>query len=185
MKKPSSLLRSPSEAQFNMTAMIDVVFLLIIFFMLICRFIGQENYELVIPDDCANAMAAEHSDRNAVTISVFARSSEVSRGVQADHSATGPSSPAGVVYAVRSVLYDLASPLYQNDPQQMFSDMSDEIVRQAARKNNRLVHLRAGKELTYGQVQEVLLALSQAGIKKVQLAAFRTKELTRQHANEN
>ena len=51
-----STLSTP--AAFNMTAMIDVVFLLIIFFMLLCQFIRQDNDLLAVPDDCSESVAA-------------------------------------------------------------------------------------------------------------------------------
>ena len=60
-KKLKSSLHFGGDAQFNMTPMIDIVFLLIIFFMLICQFIVQENYRLDVPDDCPNAQITDHS----------------------------------------------------------------------------------------------------------------------------
>ena len=57
--------------QFNLTPMIDVVFILITFFMLICRTIGQENYKMTIPDECAEAVLPEQSEEQAFTVSVF------------------------------------------------------------------------------------------------------------------
>ena len=161
MKRPSVIFSSPRKAQFNLTAMIDVVFLLIIFFMLICQFIVQENYELVIPDDCGSAAAAAAPDRNAVTVSVF--------------SPPGPGRDEQVVYAVRSQRYDPASSEYRLDHQRLLAEMTKEIERQTGRKADRLVHLRADKDLPYGQVQDALVALSAAGIRRIELAVFRDR----------
>ncbi len=42
--------RARSPVSFNMTPMIDVVFMLIIFFMLVSNFASVENLELDLPD---------------------------------------------------------------------------------------------------------------------------------------
>ena len=142
-----------------MTALIDVVFLLIIFFMLVCQFIVSENYRLFIPDDCANAIVPDHPDSGAVTVSVF-----------------GKPPAESVSYAVRARRFDLSSPSYREDPDKLLAEFTNEIVSQAHKRTDALVHLRADRDLTYGQVQEALLAIAQAGITKVQLAAFQSAQ---------
>jgi len=159
--KPSQVRsRFHSEPQFNMTPMIDVVFLLIIFFMLICQYIVRENYKLVIPDDCAAAVVPDHLDHNAITVSVF------------------PQTPAGqpdseVCYAIRTIEYDPRQDAYRRQPGRLIEDMARQIAVEARRKEDALIYLRADKDLSYGQVQKALLALSRAQIRKVQVAAFR------------
>lgn len=39
----------------NMTGIIDVVFLLIIFFMIVCQFITEQNFEVSVPDNISSA----------------------------------------------------------------------------------------------------------------------------------
>ena len=162
MIKPITKHKTGAEMQFNMTAMIDVVFLLIIFFMLICQFIVQENYELVLPDDCASATVPDKLDRNAVTVSVVARDATAA-----------PQSNNNVIYAVRAAEFDPLAPKYQQQPGALLEDMAQAIRQDTARREEALVHLRADSSLTYGQVQQVLMALSQAQVREVQLAAFR------------
>lgn len=151
--------RFHSEPQFNMTSMIDVVFLLIIFFMLACQYIVQENYKLIIPDDCAAAIVPENLDRNAITVSVFPK-------------AAGAGGNPEVLYAVRAREYDPQQEVYRQEPQRLIEEMSRQIATEAKRKEDALIYLRADKDLSYGQVQKALLALSQAQIRKVQLAAY-------------
>ena len=148
-----------SDPQFNMTSMIDVVFLLIIFFMLICQFIVQENYDLDIPDNVPSAIVPDRLDQNLVTVSVFP-------GRSKDE----------VKYAVRSRQFDPGIPPYLNNPIQLITDIAVEIKVEAKKKRGDLVYLRADKTLTYGQVQKALLALSQAGASRVQLAAYKTEQ---------
>ena len=40
------------SASFNITPIIDIVFLLIIFFLVVCQFIEAENFPVDVPDDC-------------------------------------------------------------------------------------------------------------------------------------
>ena len=184
MVRCRSLLRAEGHGQFNMTAMIDVVFLLIIFFMLICQFIVRENYDLVVPDDCSGAVVPDSVDRNAVTVSVFRSGSDEaggsarSRKNEDESGVTGRrlrgGSEEGVVYAVRSRRYDPRESAYEGSAELLWTAMVDDITEQTARKADALVHLRADRELRYGEVQEALLAVSRAGVRQVQLAAFRS-----------
>jgi len=148
--------------------MIDVVFLLIIFFMLICQFIVQENYRLIVPDDCRRAIVPDQMDRNAITVSVFSKDTSAW--------AQGDPDDVPVLYAVRAQRYDPQSDLYKADAEKLWADMTAQIATEAARKDEPLVHLRADKEMTYGDVQEALWALARAGITKVHLAAFRSEQ---------
>ena len=164
MNRLRSTVRLRSDPQFNMTPMIDVVFLLIIFFMLVCQFITQENYQLVLPDDCPAAVVPDSLDHNAVTVSALpnprpAQSSQV----------------APVIYAVRSRQFDPQSGDYRGQPDRLLADMANRITIEAADRSDRLVHLRAHRDLTYREVQPALLALARAGISRVQLAAFRSE----------
>ena len=164
--------RMAGEAQFNLTAMIDVVFLLIIFFMLICQFIVQENYRLIVPDDCGTAIVPDHQDRNAITVSVFPQNKEP---LSSDEIGVAPAD-LSVLYAVRARRYDPQSPAYKADPEKLWADMTEQIIAEAARKGEPLVYLRADKDMTYADVQEALLALARAKISKVHLAAFRSDQ---------
>lgn len=56
-------------SSFNLTPVIDIVFLLIVFFLVVCRFIGAENYPVRVPDRCHFAQQAASTAR-AVTVSV-------------------------------------------------------------------------------------------------------------------
>jgi len=158
------------DLQCNITPMIDVVFLLIIFFMLICRFISSENYKLVIPDQCQNALPSEDASSNPLTVSVFPKSS-----MEGNSNAVHVASNSDILYAVRSSIVDPGQPLYQQSPDALQEDLAAEIIHNIRNKPESVVHLRADKDLTYGQVQVLLQSLAQAKIQKVRLAAIRTK----------
>ncbi|MCP4710823.1 MAG: biopolymer transporter ExbD [Planctomycetes bacterium] len=163
MKKNLQSIRRHPAVQFNLTPLIDVVFILITFFMLICRSIGRENYKLELPDDCATAVVSEESGQNAITVSVF-------------ESATLNEPDPLVLYAIRDQQYDLQSDRFDNDPYQLVQSMSEQLAREVQLKGDSLVYLRADKNMTYHQVQNALLALAQAEIKTVHLAAYRTAQ---------
>lgn len=48
---------------FDMTPVIDVVFLLIIFFMLVCQFIVADRFAVQVPEQIASAAALRDDDR--------------------------------------------------------------------------------------------------------------------------
>lgn len=59
------------SAKFNMTPIIDIVFLLIIFFLVVCQFIEAENFPVAVPDGCDSAESdAEHREQ-VTTITVM------------------------------------------------------------------------------------------------------------------
>lgn len=147
------------DLQFNLTPMIDVVFLLIIFFMLACQFIAQENYQIVIPDDCPNAMIPEQRDAPLVTVSVLREARPHETGTT-------------LVYAVRSQRLENGEVAYRH-PQQRREKLIGAITEQLRQKSNSSLCLRADRDLAYEDVQEALLALAQAGVQQVQLAAYR------------
>ena len=90
-----------------------------------------------------------------------------------------------MLYAVRRQTFDPTSPPYRDRPDKLVADMADQIARQVAQRSEDLVHLRADKDMTYGQVQQVLLALSRARVKTVQLAAYRQERSHDQNTTMN
>ena len=55
-----------------MTPIIDVVFLLIIFFMLVAQFIVAEQYKVSVPDEIKTAQARDAEKDHPLTITVMA-----------------------------------------------------------------------------------------------------------------
>ena len=54
-----------------MTPIIDVVFLLIIFFMLVCQFIAAEQFQVEVPDQINSAHKGEPEKDESLTITVM------------------------------------------------------------------------------------------------------------------
>jgi len=71
--------------KFNLTPVIDIVFLLIIFFMLVCQFIVAENFEVAVPDDISTARPGQQSGQQMTTVTVmFDESNNVAYAVGAE-----------------------------------------------------------------------------------------------------
>jgi len=59
---------------FNLTPIIDVVFLLIIFFMVVCQFIRSESFEVAVPDRIATAQDPDQvAARQSAVVTVMRR----------------------------------------------------------------------------------------------------------------
>jgi len=56
---------------FDMTPIIDVVFLLIIFFMLVCQFIAAENFEVAVPEEIGSARPVKTEEDFLTTVTVM------------------------------------------------------------------------------------------------------------------
>jgi biopolymer transport protein ExbD len=160
MKRLSVFNKTEHVGQFNMTSMIDIVFLLIIFFMLICQFIVQENYTIEVPDEITQAYTPDAIDASAITLSVY----------------RNPDNKGHILYAVKAKRYDPQSTQYRKEPPSLFYDMAQEIKTIRRKKQTGLIHLRADKSIAYHYVHKAMIALSQAGIPSVQIAALKNKQ---------
>lgn len=67
----NSRQQNSSFHTFNMTPVIDIVFLLIIFFLVVCRFIDAENFQVDVTDACENANVTEHENDPPITLTVM------------------------------------------------------------------------------------------------------------------
>jgi biopolymer transport protein ExbD len=63
--------RSRTVGSFNMTPIIDIVFLLIIFFLVVCRFIEAENFSVTVPHGCRFADKSTESGTASATVTVM------------------------------------------------------------------------------------------------------------------
>jgi len=62
---------SNSVQSFNMTPIIDIVFLLIIFFLVVCQFIEAENFPVTVPDNCQFAQSEPDPGAQLTTVTVM------------------------------------------------------------------------------------------------------------------
>ncbi len=76
LRIPSKFYSHDSPGTFNMTPIIDIVFLLIIFFVVVCQFIEAENFPVAVPDSCEFAQSDAEHQAGLATVTVMKTSEE-------------------------------------------------------------------------------------------------------------
>ena len=139
---------------FNMTPIIDVVFLLIIFFMLVCQFIVSENFEVTVPDKITAAKHPAAQTEQLTTVTVLL------------------DEEGKVNYAVgANILPDLK-------PQNISFAIAAEIDTQLATlpKEKRVVSLRSDKQVLFKDTKYALAGISQSTATDIKWAAIKQKQ---------
>lgn len=123
-----------------MTPIIDVVFLLIIFFMLVCQFIASEQFQVQVPDRINSAQNPESQQNVPLTITVMTDQKD------------------DVIYAIDS---EKLSALQGKDLAQLIQSEIDRTfsTRHAVEKT---VRLRCDKTVSFGQVKYILSGISKS-----------------------
>ena len=131
--------RSFEAESFDMTPIIDVVFLLIIFFMLVCQFIAAEQFDVAVPDEIASAEKGDVKEKLPLTITVMAQDD-------------------GAVCAVGS---ETLASIGGEDLARLIESAIDEAL--ADRDGtDRTVRLRCDKAATFGDVKYILTGISKS-----------------------
>ncbi|MEE9211665.1 MAG: biopolymer transporter ExbD [Phycisphaeraceae bacterium] len=156
--------KGPVTPQMNLTPLIDVVFLLIVFFMLVSNIIAEEAVEMVVPrlDD---PKTSELGEVHRITVNV------APQPYSADRLRGNPLDFAGEAYEVKVGLQSFAI----DDMAGVIAALEDAVAKGPTDKQGNStveVVLRADAALYYDAVQPVMQAITQAGIGKVNLAAF-------------
>ena len=140
--------------KFNMTPIIDIVFLLIIFLVVVCQQIDAENFEVSVPDDCGFAQEKRQDIGRFTTVTVMKNHQE-NRVVFA----------VGAEKAVLSESENLSNWLAERINVQLHQRESRE----------KIVSLRIDKDITYDYAQYALAAVAQSNATDIQLATLREK----------
>ena len=136
-----------------MTPFIDIVFLLIIFFLLVCRFIVAENFEVTVPDDITSARPAPAADRQITTVTVM--STDTGRPI----------------YAVGSEI--IAAPSQGGISDAIAREIDTQL--QHLRRDKRVVCLRIDKDICFRHSQYALAGISQSSATDIKLAVTKQK----------
>ena len=140
---------------FNMTPIIDIVFLLIIFFLVVSRFIEAENFPVTVPDDCRFAQADPEPRVQVTTMTVMNGPERVSFAVGSVE--ISPENDAALP-AVADRLAELIDARLMSLP-----------------LDNRTVTLRIDKDVPYAKAQYALAAVAQSTATDIRLAALSTR----------
>jgi biopolymer transport protein ExbD len=142
-----------SVQSFNMTPIIDIVLLLIIFFLVVCQFIEAENFPVAVPDDCEFAQSNGEPGTQLTTVSVM----KVAEG--------------DVAFAVGSEKVTASD----------YTDRVDKLVRlidvrlKYLPPQRRVVTLRIDKDICFADAQYALAAVAASSATDIQLAALKEK----------
>lgn len=133
------------ELNFNITAVIDIVFLLIIFFMVVCQFITSDNFEVAVPDEVTSANEPVQGKQHNPTVTVMLDDGKIAYAVDAE-----------IIHADGSELSDAIA--FAID--QKFYQANDE----------RIVSLRIDKDICYSRCQHALAGVSKSIATGMELA---------------
>jgi biopolymer transport protein ExbD len=139
---------------FNLTPIIDIVFLLIIFFMLVCQFIVAENFPVNVPDRCQSAKARQSAEGEITTITVMKNPGEdkVSYAVGAQKiTGRAGSTIAGCITEAIDTRLEKLPP------------------------ESRVVCLRVDKDVQFCDAQHALAAIAESSAINIHLAALKDK----------
>jgi len=148
--------RRPGSAGFNMTPIIDVVFLLIIFFLVACRFIEVEDFPAAVPDSCEFAQSDTEVGVQTATLTVMKRPGEEITFAVGSEEIPAHDDPAAAGTAER------------------LAEMIDERLKDLP-PDKRIVRLRIDKEIPFAQAQYALVAVAQSTATDIQLAVLKDR----------
>lgn len=148
--------KGPTSPQMNMTPMIDVVFQLIVFFMLVNNIISEEAVLMIVPD-LENPKTREAGDISRITVNVSPKTYDPSRQI-GDLNIDGEAAEIKVGIDKYKI----------EDIERVTESLK------AEREQNKEVEvmLRADSGLFYDEVQPVMQAITNAGIVKINLVAY-------------
>ena len=142
-----------SMQSFNMTPIIDIVFLLIIFFLVVCQFIEAENFPVAVPDGCEFAQSDAEPGVQLTTVTVM-KTSEEKIGF-----AVGPEKITTSNYAeIATKLAELVDVRLKDLP-----------------PDHRVVTLRIDKDVCFSEAQYALAGIAASSATDIRLAALKDK----------
>lgn len=142
---------SGAEPVFNLTPVIDIVFLLIIFFAVVCKFIEAENFPVAVPAGCEYAQSEVESQAAMTTVTVIK-----TNGAMGD-------------FAVGS---EKVSASNYGEVADRVAEMVNERLKTLP-SDSRTVTLRIDKDVCFAEAQYALAALAQSDAADIRLAVIK------------
>jgi len=146
-----------SVRPFNMTPIIDIVFLLIIFFLVVCQFIEAENFPVTVPDGCEFAQSDSEPGAQVTTVTVMKTTEE------------------RIDFAVGS---EKISTSNYADIVEKIAELIDARLRDLP-PERRVVTLRIDKGICFGEAQYALAGIAASSATDIQLAILKDKQTSR------
>lgn len=149
--------RGPTTPEMNITPMIDVVFLLIIFFMLVNTIVTHHSVEMIVPD-LDESQAREIAEDGIVTVNIaprsFQREDRIDNPLRHDGTASH--------VQIRGNRF----------PMDDLSQVTERLSTLLADNPDLEVVLRADGALYYNEVQPVMDAITAARVSRVSMVAY-------------
>ncbi len=152
---PCSQAGEPRDVGINLTPIIDIVFLLIIFFLVVCQFIEAENFPVAVPEDCRFARGETEPGAQVTTVTVM-RTAGHGVGFAVGSQALSPSPDADGLVERLARLIDAR-----------LSDLTGK---------RRVVTLRIDKDICFADAQYALAAIAASSATDVKLAVLKEKQ---------
>lgn len=156
MRSIGQLHTADRSETFNMTPIIDIVFLLIIFFLVVCQFIEAENFPITVPDGCEFAQNEPQPRVQVTTVTVMKTTKEKSRFAVGSEKITS-SSYADII----DKLAELINIRLKDLP-----------------ADNRVVTLRIDKDVCFREAQYSFAGIAASTATDVQLATLKEKRIS-------
>lgn len=136
-----------------MTALIDIVFLLIIFFLVVCQFIEAENFPVSVPDNCKFARDETEHNQQITTVTVMktpAGKVDFAVGPQKIVASDGTAAARRIAELIDDNLKDLPA-------------------------DSRVVTLRIDEDVNFSHAQYALAGIAASSAINIQLAALKNE----------
>jgi len=152
----------------NMTPLIDVTFLLIIFFMLVNNIVAEESVFMYVPE-LDQPQTIEFEGENRITVNVV----PLDTGKRNDNWLDWEGEPKGVKLGMEAYSMD--------EMDRVTEEIKTWYKNVKAKGLKPQVLLRADGCLFYGHVQHVMTAITEAGVNQVHLVAYLPGESADDH----
>ena len=145
------IINGDNEPAFNLTPVIDIVFLLIIFFAVVCKFIEAENFPVAVPEGCEYARSEVEMQTASATVTVMKTDGAMSEF------AVGSEKVSAATYG------EVADNLAEMINARLKTLSSD----------NGTVTLRIDRDVSYAEAQFALAALARSDAADIRLAVIK------------
>lgn len=129
---------------------IDILFQLVIFFILACQFAVVEQFPISVPDKCTAAKTAPQDQRNILTVTIM-------------NAASGD----GIECAVGN------EKLADTDGKTLAASIAEKLNEKLTAVNQRIVCLRIAKDVPFGKTQYALAGVAQSSATDIQMAVLK------------
>ncbi len=147
--------KSQQNNTLNMTPVIDIVFLLIIFFLVVSQFIEAENFPVNVPDNCEFAQSQSDRSADVTTVTVIKTAKDDSDFAVGSEKVSASNSTEVVTELTRLI----------------------DIRLKGLPTDRRIVTLRVDKDVCFADAQYALAAVAASTATDIKLAVLKNNRI--------